>query len=1242
MRDRNPNSHSVLSDREISGIKPSISIIIDSLDPSERKPIKCLGDTGCDLTPIDISLVKSLGIQTFPIAANEPKSFHLANNESAPRLGRTAALPITVLFLSGDADIISIQPIKLSFQFELLEGVHGGKADDHWILFGKDLINLVSLKLNERGINPINLWHYFVEEPTRTPAINPAHSAEAKSHVRRKKSKSRNSNSIRLSRLLISSAVETKLISPDAANSDSNNFDSTSISENLSENIEEAPDPETIKITQESGDLRPFKSQVFTDDEKEAEYRPLREKILRDPEILEELQKNALIDSPCTYPEAKIALKLTDDYQNKWWKLSRRQYNTAQVKHKAIDDQIKDWLDRKKIRIAPSGSENINNPLLAVPKVSGGQTIPGQYRICIDPRILNSWLKTDDKFDIPLIRKALEKFSRKLIFGELDLAEAFLQFPLDEESCKLLSFTWGGVQYQFICMPFGVKFMTSFCHRIISQIFSDLNFVDPYVDNLPFAAESWDEHRNQLLAIIRRCNQWNLKIKQTGPLKVGHSTMQCLGHIVTEAGVKIDPRKLKSIEDWPFPQTGAQMSSFLGFAGFIQQHVRHYSELAAPFNEVKNQKEIIWSDEMKQEFLILKRAILDSPMLIYPNFSKNFCIASDASNTGCGGVLYQPKSADDLDISSDSIVAICSHKWTEAQRNYSAYKKELYGLVYCLRKFHEYIWGRPDTIVFTDHKPLTFLFSQENLPVPLQQFVDHILDYSFEIHHRPGILNVLPDALSRMYERLYSNPTWGVPPSIRFSADLMKEFASSPDEFDDKGRPNLRRMQLRSSNENNSESKDLTESELKGFLLMEGERRGKRIIEDESIQQEIIREEHRLGHFGRDAIYSKLYSERGIWWPNMRQRIHNEIAKCNACARFVVAKHGFKPADYIISKGIWSHIQIDCASFPESEEGFNTLLVAIDVFSGFILLFPMIGQEAKTVAKNLWSAFSLFGLPEILQSDNGPEFRSKIIAELTELMKITHRFIVPYNPRCDGKVERAIETIKSIIKKLLQGADIHWPKFIPFAQFSFNNKISSLTNSTPFSLMFGRQARPLSDSESGSEPMTEEEWKEFQDKINRIVYPAILDRTKRKKIKMVEKLNENQRQLRPDEFPDGSKVMIIDPTRKDKNQAIYVGPYEVIAKDLNKNLVLKEDHENGKLLNRRVTPDQAKHYLPDPDASPVFEVENILDHKRENNINFYLTHWKGYSSADATWEPENNFLDTKIIREFHSGRRKKK
>ncbi len=483
LHNRTPTS--VLRGRELSGIKPSISILIDSLDPSKRKPIKCLGDTGCDLSPIDKLLAKSLGLPILPIASNEPKEFSLANNKCAPRLGQTAILPITVIFLSGESEIQSIEPIKLSFQFEVLEGIHGGKAEDHGILFGKDLIHLVSLELMKRKIDPKNLFNFLVGESPQSlresisiDCTNPMYSIS--------------SDPIRLAKLLVS--VDTKLINPGAQDPAISNIIEA----------EPEPEPDDVIIHQETGDLRPFRSEVFTDEEKEDEYRLHREEILRDPEIVEELRKNALIDSPCTFPGAKISLSLNDSLQNEWWKLSRRQYNTPQAKHQAIKEQIQDWLHRKKIRIAPGGSNNynINNPLLAVPKVSGGQTIEGQYRICIDPRILNSWLKTDDKFDIPLIRKALEKFSKKRIFGELDLTEAFLQFPLDEESYKLLSFTWENIQYQFICMPFGVKFMTSYCHRIISEIFSNLEFVDPYVDNLPFAAESWEEHRKQLLDIL--------------------------------------------------------------------------------------------------------------------------------------------------------------------------------------------------------------------------------------------------------------------------------------------------------------------------------------------------------------------------------------------------------------------------------------------------------------------------------------------------------------------------------------------------------------------------------------------------------------------------------------------------------------------------------------------------------------------------------------------------------------------
>ena len=58
--------------------------------------------------------------------------------------------------------------------------------------------------------------------------------------------------------------------------------------------------------------------------------------------------------------------------------------------------------------------------------------------------------------------------------------------------------------------------------------------------------------------------------------------------------------------------------------------------------------------------------------------------------------------------------------------------------------------------------PLTYILTSATLAHALQQWLDVILDYHFTIKHRPGILHVLPDALSRMYEACYPS-TWGVP-----------------------------------------------------------------------------------------------------------------------------------------------------------------------------------------------------------------------------------------------------------------------------------------------------------------------------------------------------------------------------------------------------------------------------------------------------------------------------------------------
>src|SRR5438552_18765514 len=103
-----------------------------------------------------------------------------------------------------------------------------------------------------------------------------------------------------------------------------------------------------------------------------------------------------------------------------------------------------------------------------------------------------------------------------------------------------------------------------------------------------------------------------------------------------------------------------------------------------------------------------------------------------------------------------------------------------------------------------------------------------------------------------------------------------------------------------------------------------------------------------------------------------------------------------------------------------------------------------------------------------------------------------HRFISPYNPRSDGKVERSIGTVMSIIKKSLHGTANNWNMFVSFAQLSFNNKIASLTNSSPFSLMFGRQLNEMVDSTGAHEQLIDlNDWRQHQEKILSLIFPAI-------------------------------------------------------------------------------------------------------------------------------------------------------
>jgi len=714
--------------------------------------------------------------------------------------------------------------------------------------------------------------------------------------------------------------------------------------------------------------------------------------------------------------------------------------------------------------------------------------------------------------------------------------------------------------------------------------------------------------------------------------------------------------------------------SFLGFVTFIRDHVRHVADLTGPLEAIKNSKTLEWNDTLEQAFTLTKKAVMSAPFLQYPDYSKPFHIATDASNTGVGGVLFQPKTEDEY-ITANNIVAICSKKLQDCQTRWSAYKKEYFGIVYCLRQFRPYVWGRNDLVVHTDHKPLTFVLQSPSLSATVHGWFDEISEYNFKVIHRPGILNVVPDCLSRMYTGSYSD-TWGVASGFNMTniALVDTQTPSAPKDVtgplappvNDSNVPSISVLMgegaaAEASAENKSDSQDIvlldsSSASIDFDLKLELEKRGMSMPASEDDKIELVQREHALGHFGIDAIYKSLLS-KNTWWPKMRETITSQVQKCHDCLLYTVTKTGYNPSGFIHATGPWEHIQVDTSvHMPPSPEGKTTLLVIIDVFTGFALLRACSSSTAEEVAKELWNIFCTFGFPKILQSDNGHEFVNDLLRTLVKLSGIEHRFISPYNPRADGKVERAIGTLSSVIKKMVHGSIMLWPMYVPFAQYAFNLKISALTGSAPFMLMFGRKPNEWKDftkDSPASIPFDYDvqlsKWKEHQDKMVSLLLPAVSERILKSKNEMITRLNKTRKALIPKPLSIGTEVYLVDPVRANKWQPKYLGPYSIARRAHNGGYVLRDS--TGDILDRHVPIDQlkvlsSKERQPDSDEKDstltdvqlqdvAYAVEAIREHKGDNPSNYhFLVKWVGYPESENTWEPIASFQDKEVITRY--------
>ena len=430
--------------------------------------------------------------------------------------------------------------------------------------------------------------------------------------------------------------------------------------------------------------------------------------------------------------EQKLQLKDNTPVFSKNYRLPETQ---KQEVNKQVDKLLNDDLIENSV-------SDYNSPVILVPKKSNNGE--KKWRMCIDYRLLNKKL-IPDKYPLPRIDDILDELGRAKYFSILDLYSGFHQIPLEKSSRKLTSFSTQRGSFQWKVLPFGLNVAPNSFARMMNIAFSGLEPQQAflYMDDIIVIGCSLKHHRNNLESIFNICRRYNLKLN---PYKCEfyRNEVLFLGHKCTDKGILPNEEKIEALKKYPIPLNKDEVRSFVAMVNYYRRFIKNFAELARPLNQLTRKNSIfIWSKQCQNSFELLKSALLEKPILQYPDFEKDFIVTVDASNYACGAVLSQNHDGDLLPIS------YISRSFQKVELNKAIIEKELLAIHFAITYFRPYLYGRHFTVQ-SDHRPLIFLYNMKNPASKLTRIRLDLEEYSFDIEHIKGKDNVAADALSRI------------------------------------------------------------------------------------------------------------------------------------------------------------------------------------------------------------------------------------------------------------------------------------------------------------------------------------------------------------------------------------------------------------------------------------------------------------------------------------------------------------
>ena len=741
-----------------------------------------------------------------------------------------------------------------------------------------------------------------------------------------------------------------------------------------------------------------------------------------------------------------------------------------------INVQLDELLKQELCR--PSKSPWASNVVLVTKK-------DGRKRFAIDYRGVNEVTKKD-AYGIPQVQAILDRLHNFRYFTVIDISAAYWCFPMREKDVEKTAFNTPRGLFEMTVMPFGLVNAQATFQRLMDNTLQGLRRTEAYIDDCIIFSNTFEEHMEDLREVFSRLRLAELHVKLK-KCQFCRNEVEFLGHMVTKGGRRPSSSASEKLSKFPRPSCVVELQRFLGSLNFYRSYIPGLAGLAAPLYDLtKKGARWLWSDTCEKAFDSLRHKLTNEPvMLAFPNWEQKFVIEADASTRAVAAVLSQRNKRTGqlhpIDFFSSAL--------STAQKNYSAGQLEAWALVAACRKWRTYLGARGEVELITDHCPLKWLRKQRDPRKTYARWILELEEFSYDIIHRPGRENSLPDYLSRV-------------PDLELDKEVQED-GSFEDKVFTASTQQGGEAQIRAQQERDPVTRTAVEQLISKGVVNSGQLRRvsedlrmergilyfrDRVIVPRESREEVLAKVHAAGHFGQKRTLQNL--KRSYFWVGMAYDTRKFCRCCLTCQKAKALNRAKVPIQEFDMDGLGPGdlIAMDIATLPWADGRYRYFLCMVDVFTRYIELCPLQDQSASSLVREFERSWIYrgHGVPRGLLTDQAHNIDGVEVRRMCERLGIEKRHSSPYHPQGDGLVERSIGLVKQVARCLTldrQLAKESWPEILPEVSFYCNNTENASTGFSAQRLMTGRQPLSPIDAAIAKEWTIEQSYSEHIDKL---------------------------------------------------------------------------------------------------------------------------------------------------------------